>query len=547
VRGPGPLDAADRAAALPLTLGTAGHVDHGKTELVRALTGVDTDRLPQEQARGMSIELGYASLELPSGRRLSVVDVPGHERFIRAMVAGATGIDCYLMAIAADEGVGRQTHEHAQILRSLGVATGVVAITKSDRADPRAAIEQARALLPQAAAVACSARSGSGLAELLAALERATAALAGRGEREGPAVLHIDRSFTVAGIGTVVTGTLWSGTIAVGETLVLHPGKLDVRVRSLEIHGQRRERVAAGQRVAVNLARCPRTAVARGDVLAARGAVAPSYRLDVRLGFEPGPAGRSGWRVQVHHGTRATSARAVALGELGCVQLRCQTPLMARAGERVVIRDGARRDTLGGAVVVDPRPPRHSPEGAPSQTRRWAPRGKVQHSRAAIEGAYAAGVQAAAGAADATGVVDVVAVAGAGGTPDAGHAVDPAPPAPLSPAALALAARLRREGFGPSPDSQLDPAEVAELASLRPAGLVVRLVHGRHAHADAVAAAAERVRGIVAAEGQVTLPGMRDALGVSRRDAKAFLDHFDSTGLTLRRPDDTRILRARGR
>src|SRR3954466_4899735 len=196
----------------PLTLGTAGHIDHGKTVLVRALTGVDTDRLPEEQERGISIELGYAPLELPSGRRLSVVDVPGHERFVRTMVAGATGIDLFLMVVAADDGVMPQTREHAAVLRALAVARGVVAVTKADVADPARAAAEAAGLLPGAEIVPVAAREGRGAEALRAALERAAAtvdATAARGDRRaGPLRLHVDRSFTIRGAGTVVTGTL---------------------------------------------------------------------------------------------------------------------------------------------------------------------------------------------------------------------------------------------------------------------------------------------------------------------------------------------------
>jgi selenocysteine-specific elongation factor len=185
----------------PLTLGTAGHIDHGKTALVRALTGVDTDRLPEERERGISIELGYASLELPSRRRLSVIDVPGHERFVRTMVAGATGIDLYLMTVAADDGVMPQTREHAAVLRALGVTTGVVAVTKSDLADPEVAVLEASELLPDTEAIAVSAKSGGGLDELRAALDRAAASLPGRVGLDGEARLHIDRVFTIKGRG----------------------------------------------------------------------------------------------------------------------------------------------------------------------------------------------------------------------------------------------------------------------------------------------------------------------------------------------------------
>ena len=187
-------------SAAPLTLGTAGHIDHGKTALIRALTGVDTDRLPEERARGISIELGYASLELPSGRRLSVVDVPGHERFVRTMVAGATGIDLFLMTIAADDGVMPQTREHAAVLEALRVRTGVVAVTKVDLADPEVALIEASELFPGAEAIPVSARTGAGIDELRAALDRASSALGSRADAGSSAArLHIDRVFTIRG------------------------------------------------------------------------------------------------------------------------------------------------------------------------------------------------------------------------------------------------------------------------------------------------------------------------------------------------------------
>jgi selenocysteine-specific elongation factor len=511
VRDPGAV-----GLTAPLTLGTAGHVDHGKTALVAALTGTDTDRLAEEKARGMSIELGYAELALPSGRRLSVVDVPGHERFLRTMVAGATGIDSYLMVIAADEGVRQQTREHARVLSSLGVATGVVAITKTDLADPRPAIEDAGRLMKGAEIVACCARSASTLTDLIAALDRATGALESRAFGGGPVVMHIDRSFTVKGSGTVVTGTLSSGAIAAGEELVLYPSDIEVRVRAVQVHGEGRERGLAGQRVAVNLARLARSQVSRGDVLAARGVVTASHFLDVQLDFEPGPAqaqSRS-WRVQVHHGTRSTPARIVPLAEARLAQLRCQAPLLARPGERLVIRDASHRDTLGGALIIDPLARRHGVAGAPIQMLRRLLAGEQPPSQDASVATVAKPV------------------------------AQPALPAPLSSSALALAGRLRDEGFSPSPDRLLDARESGDLAELRVHGLAARLVHGRHAHIDAIAAAAARLTTIIQAEGQISLPRLRDELGVSRADAKAFLDYFDSSGLTLRRDDDTRVLRA---
>ena len=341
-----------------LTLGTAGHIDHGKTALVRALTGVDTDRLPEEHARGMSIELGYAPLVLPSGRRVSVIDVPGHERFVKTMVAGATGIDLYLMVVAADDGVMPQTLEHAEVLAALGIERGVVAITKADRADPERAAAEAADLFPGADVVACSARTGDGVADVAAALERAAERVTPRGEarRAGPAVLHIDRAFTIHGAGTVVTGTLWSGALAVGDQLALLPAQRLVRVRSLQVHDEPAERAYAGQRVAVNLAGIALRDVGRGDALADPAAdVVPAQVIDAVLDLKDELRGR---RVMVHHGTRALPARLAALGD-GLWQVRLESPLLAAAGDRLVVRSVAPPDTLGGGTVLDPRARRH--------------------------------------------------------------------------------------------------------------------------------------------------------------------------------------------
>src|SRR5213080_2428759 len=224
---------------MPLTVGTAGHIDHGKTTLVEALTGKNTDRLPEEQERGISIDLGYAPLELPDGTRLSVVDVPGHERFVRTMVAGATGVDLFLLVIDANEGARPQTHEHLAILRLLGVERGVVALTKADLVD-----DETLALAPVAAA-------------------------GGRAGSDAPTRLYVDRSFTLRGIGTVATGTLWSGTIGDGDELRVEPRGRSVRVRSVQVHDRPVDRANAGQRVAIALPGVERSDVGRGDALVA--------------------------------------------------------------------------------------------------------------------------------------------------------------------------------------------------------------------------------------------------------------------------------------
>src|SRR4051794_5240848 len=328
-----------RLAEAPLTLGTAGHIDHGKTALVRALTGKDTDRLPEEHKRGISIELGYAQLRLPSGRALSVVDVPGHERFVRTMVAGATGIDLFLMCIAADDGVMPQTREHMAVLRQLGVEQGVVAITKADAADPALAAAEAEELVPGLEVVPVAALRGEGLDQLLAALDRAAAATPSRAVEAGDAArLHVDRSFTLKGIGTVVTGTLWSGSIAAADQVDVLPAGLRARVRSVQVHDVQVERAEAGQRVALNLVGLSRDEVGRGDVVVRGDAVRPAFIVDARVALEPEvPPLAAGTRLHVHHGTRESPARVYPLGE-DYVQLRLESPLVAARGDRVILR-----------------------------------------------------------------------------------------------------------------------------------------------------------------------------------------------------------------
>jgi len=373
----------------PLTLGTAGHIDHGKTALIRALTGVDTDRLPEERARGISIELGYASLTLPGGRRLSVVDVPGHERFVRTMVAGATGIDLFLMTIAADDGVMPQTREHAAVLQALGVSTGVVAVTKSDLADPELALLEASELMPEAEAVAVSARTGAGLDELRAALDRAAGAVDSRADGDGAVRLHIDRVFTIRGAGTVVTGTLWSGAIGRGDELTVLPGMRRARVRGVQVHDQPVDLADAGQRVAVNLTGLATDEIDRGDVLvASNGGVRPTYRIDAELEFDPDAEPDTGDRVQIHHGTREAPARLTWLGGRFW-QIRLERPLVPAAGDRLVVRRVAPPDTLGGGRVLDPAPRRRpGSNGWPAaKKRRNRPDGERRsHGRRAKRG-----------------------------------------------------------------------------------------------------------------------------------------------------------------
>ncbi len=500
-----------RGPPRPLTLGTAGHIDHGKTALVAALTGVDTDRLPEEKARGISIDLGYAPLRLSSGRRLSVVDVPGHERFVRTMVAGATGVDLYLMVVAADDGVMPQTVEHAAVLAALGVFGGVVAVTKADLADPAPAAQAAARLMAGRGAVEvvpCSARTGQGVDAVAAALDRVAARLPGRSAMPGEPLLHIDRSFTIHGAGTVVTGTLWSGSVGRGDLLVLLPAGRRVRVRGVQVHDQPVNRADAGQRVALNLAGVDRRSVGRGDVLAAAGTVEPATVIDAALSLRDA---EHGMRVHVHHGTREAPARLAALGG-DLWQLRLERPLLARAGDHVVVRSLAPPDTLGGGVVLDPCARRHGRRADVlarlERLRRGEPEPEPQPEPAAERPAAPA----------------------------------PADPPPLSEAALELEARLRAAGHEPPSETELGPA-AAELPALRTAGRAVRIGRSLYAHPDAIATVRDRVVAIAQAEGDVTLSRLRDDLGTSRKFAQALLEHFDAARVTLRLPDDRRVLR----
>jgi selenocysteine-specific elongation factor len=503
-------------SSAPLTLGTAGHIDHGKTALIRALTGVDTDRLPEERARGISIELGYASLTLPSGRRLSVIDVPGHERFVRTMVAGATGIDLYLMTIAADDGVMPQTREHAAVLQALGVDTGVVAVTKSDLIDPEIAMIEASELLPDAEVVAVSARAGAGLDELGAALDRAAASLPSRAEGSGPVRLHVDRAFTIRGAGTVVTGTLWSGEIGRGDELALLPGDRRVRVRGVQVHDHPLARAPAGQRVALNLTGVSFEEVRRGAVVVSpASALRPSYLIDAELRFtarEP----EHGDRVQVHHGTREVPARLAWLGGRFW-QIRLEHPLVVVAGDRLVLRQIAPPDTIGGGVALDAHPRKHGPSRDLLVRLERLSRGE-DVAEAPAAPAPAPGRRAPA--------------------PAPQHAA----PAPLSASALALERRLREAGLEPPLDPELDPGD---LAALRAAGRAIRVSKALHYHPDVLADVRRRVIALAGEHGgAITLAQLRDALGTSRKFAQALLEHLDAEKVTIRRDDEHVVRRS---
>ncbi|MFO7572611.1 MAG: selenocysteine-specific translation elongation factor [Gaiellaceae bacterium] len=554
---------------MPLTVGTAGHVDHGKTWLVRALTGKDTDRLPEERRRGISIDLGYAPLELPTGRRLSLVDVPGHERLVRTMVAGATGIDLFLLVIDAGEGARPQTHEHLAILRLLGIERGVVAVTKADAVDAETlelACVEAGELVPGAEVVAVSAKTGTGLDELREALARVVDGV-DRARSERPTRLWVDRSFSLRGIGTVVTGTLWSGSLGEGDELLAEPGGRPVRVRSVQVHDRPVERAQPGQRVAVALPGVERRDVERGQALVEPGAYPVSYRLDVALEeLETIPEGA---RLQVHLGTAHTMTRVVRLGARHA-QLRLSEPVVAARGDRVVLRG---ETTVGGGSVLDPAPPRHRDAERVALVERGdiastihAPvlAGSLRHVLdGELEGVERAGPWAFSRAWLEELERDLEMRL------STADPIDPGLPPPADPWASAILERLPFERRGaklylpgavPELGSRSVEAEALEheLAAvgiratkvaddelaryLEERGRLVRLGDGYAIGVDAYEAAQDVLLGEARSMGEITLARYRDLLGVGRRDAQLLLERFDRDGLT-RRIGDRRVLR----
>jgi selenocysteine-specific elongation factor len=556
---------------MPLTVGTAGHIDHGKTWLVRALTGKDTDRLPEEQARGISIDLGYAPLELPDGRHLSLIDVPGHERFVRNMVAGATGVDLFLLVVDAGEGARPQTHEHLAVLRLLGIDRGVVAVTKADAVDPELVAlvsEEARELVPGAPVVVTSAKTGSGLEELRSALAEAADSVEQR-SAEGPTRLYVDRVFTLHGIGTVVTGTLWSGTLGEGDVLRAEPAGIDGRVRSVHVHDTPVRRAEAGQRVAAALPGVERGQLTRGDALVEPGAYPVSYRLDVVL--EELAEISDGTRLHVHHGTAEHYARVVRAGDRHA-QLRLSSPVVAERGDHVVLRD---RTTVGGGTVLDPQPPRHADparfellEGGdmgalvhepvraaslrqPIQGSGLVRAGDWVFSRAWLEeersGLHARLIEADPldpGLAPPTEpwAPDVLPLLGVerrgariylpGATPSLGAKADEA---------AELEARLAESGF------EAVKVEDKDLAGyLEREGRLVRLGDGLAIASEAY----DRAKGLLLDEceraGSITLARFRDLIGTGRKQAQLLLERFDADGIT-RRVGDERVLRRKAK
>ena len=608
---------------IALTIGTAGHVDHGKTTLVRRMTGTDTDRLEEEHRRGISIVPGYAELVLPGGRRASLVDVPGHERFVKNMVSGATGVDAFLLVVAADDGVMPQTREHLDVLRVLGVDRGVVALTKTDAVDAETAELanlDAEELLESAGVSApiipVSGRTGEGVDDLLRALDGLAAQ--GHEEQAGDrlARLPVDRAFVLKGIGVVATGTLWSGEIRAGDTLHTSRGHRP-RVRSIQNHGHPASVAYPGARTALDLTSIDASQIETGDVLLSRP-VAESRAFDARLRLLEGARPLAhGVRVRLHHGTRATNARVrlsgseeLRPGESAFARLRPEEPLVVLPGDRFVLRSMAPQVTIGGGTVLDPAPSGRRPEPdwlealeggdvyrtipqvlarhpdagmtadelalavavPPEQVREISDRvpevAKVGDLYASAEAVRAAKDRLLAAlrsrsedrpeapeinvaeARSATGLrtpladalLDELAgsevrITGTGvGLPDTGEI-----PAEMEEGARALLAELDASGAEP-----VAPEPTPALRLLLKRDEAVELGGGLVASRGAADRILEEIKAACREEGEISLSGLRDRLGTSRKYAQAWLEFSDASGVTSR-TGDVRVLTRRHR
>jgi selenocysteine-specific elongation factor len=564
-------------------IGTAGHVDHGKSALVLALTGTDPDRLREEKERGMTIELGFALLRLPSGGEAGIVDVPGHERFIKTMLAGVGGIDLALLVIAADEGVMPQTREHLAIIDLLGIEHGVVALTKSDAVDAETLAQTeaearktvAGTTLAGALIIACSALTGAGLDALLSAIE-AQLALAPERRDAGRPRLPIDRAFTMPGFGTVVTGTLSGGSLAVGQEVEIAPAGLRARIRGLQNHGRDVQSAAPGQRTAVNLAGIAVEDVRRGMVLALPGTLAGTSSVDVRLRSVTHieRAVRHNLNVTFHTGAAEASGRLllldreeVAAGEQAWAQVRLAELIAALPGDRFVIRDP--NDTLGGGTIVAIDAPRHRRHHAPTIAALAAlisgsPTGGMVTALHAIEAVAAEIANALAeyherqplrigmpreelrsrvGLAGRGFDATIAALVSAHRLREVGPMIALASHSPVlsdeeQRIADAYVASLRTTPYAPPVDGTPAP-EIMEY--LLATDVIVRagdVVFAADVYAEMVGAITARLR----EKGTITLAEARDMFGTSRRYAQALLEHLDAERVT-KRVGDGRVLR----
>ncbi|MDY4575046.1 MAG: selenocysteine-specific translation elongation factor, partial [Intestinibacter sp.] len=356
-------------------VGTAGHIDHGKTTLIRALTGRETDNLKEEKQRGISINLGFTYFDLPSNKRVGIVDVPGHEKFIKNMLAGACGIDIVLLVIAADEGVMPQTIEHLDILNYLDVKNGIIVLTKCDLVDQEFIElvkddikEKVKGLfIEKASVVEVDSVSKRGLDQLIAKIDELSENIEEK-KIDSPSRMSIDRVFSLKGFGTIVTGTLIEGKIDLDDELTIYPTEKIVKVRNLQVHGQDVNTAYAGQRTAINLSNIKVSEIQRGDVIAATGSVEESMMIDVNISLvEHAKKSLKHWdRIRIFHGTREILCRIVPLnenqisyGESGYAQLRLEDKIVAKKGDRFIIRSYSPMETIGGGVIIDTAPKKH--------------------------------------------------------------------------------------------------------------------------------------------------------------------------------------------
>ena len=358
-----------------IIIGTAGHVDHGKTALVKTLTGQDTDRLKEEKERGISIELGFASLPLDNGQKVAIIDVPGHERFIKNMLAGVGGIDLVLFIVAADEGVMPQTREHLDIVSLLGINKGIIVVTKSDLVDDEwleLVNEEIREVfigttLEEAPMVSVSAIKGTGISKLKELIQEMVSGVQEKSAL-GKSKLPIDRIFSITGFGTVVTGTLTRGKIKLGDTLEILPEGIPAKVRTLQVHGHKVAEANAGQRVAVNITGVEVQEIKKGSVLTEINGLVPSFRLDCQINYlaSAGKKLVNGTRVRIHLGTKEAFGRILILdkdelepGDQTFMQIVLEEPVVADKNDRFVIRTYSPMVTIAGGIVIDPRPQKH--------------------------------------------------------------------------------------------------------------------------------------------------------------------------------------------
>jgi selenocysteine-specific elongation factor len=358
-----------------VVIGTAGHIDHGKSTLIKALTGLDPDRLKEEKKRGITIDLGFAEFVLPSGKRAGVVDVPGHEKFIKNMLAGIGGIDIVLLVIAADEGVMPQTQEHLDILSILEIEKGIVVLTKADLVDEdwlslvKEDIKEKLkgTFLEDATMMEVSALEGKGLDELSYEIDRQTDELKNRNTNLPPRI-PIDRVFSISGFGTVITGTQIEGTFQVGDEVVIYPNKISTKIRGIQVHGKSVDRSYAGQRVAINLANMKKDDIKRGDVLSIDKVLEPTMMLDAKVSVlkESNWSIKNRSRLRLYHGSSEVLCRVVILdkeeilpGEFAYIQLRLEEEIVAKRDDKIVLRFYSPMETIGGGFIIDSNPYKH--------------------------------------------------------------------------------------------------------------------------------------------------------------------------------------------